>query len=81
MEKENNHQKNQENSRKTLKMDKHIVKDIHILKLNILGCNRTRAHCRSPCKQTGKRNSIKTLSTKKKNKSIDSSMESFPCGP
>jgi hypothetical protein len=37
--KENNRQKNLENSQKTLKMDKHIVKDIHILKLNILGCD------------------------------------------
>jgi hypothetical protein len=27
-----------ENSRKKLKMDEHILKDIYILKLNILGC-------------------------------------------
>ena len=29
----------QEISRKTLKMDEDILKDIHILKLNILGCD------------------------------------------
>jgi hypothetical protein len=39
MEKENKCQKNMKNSRKTLKMDEHILKDIHILKLNILGCD------------------------------------------
>ena len=30
----------QEISQKTLKMDEDILKDIHILKLNILGCDR-----------------------------------------
>jgi hypothetical protein len=39
MKRKNNFQKNLENSQETLKMDKHIVKDIHILKLNILGCD------------------------------------------
>jgi predicted metallo-beta-lactamase superfamily hydrolase len=38
-EKENNFQKILENSRKTLKIDEHILKDNHILKLNILGCD------------------------------------------
>jgi hypothetical protein len=40
MEKENNFRRNLKNSRKTLKMDEHILKDIHILKLNILGCDK-----------------------------------------
>jgi hypothetical protein len=40
IEKENHFQKkNLENSRKTLLIDEHILKDIHILKLNILGCD------------------------------------------
>ena len=39
MKNKNNCQKNLKNSRKTLKMDKHFLKDIHILKLNILGCD------------------------------------------
>jgi hypothetical protein len=30
-----------ENSRETLLIDEHILKDTHILKLNILGCDNT----------------------------------------
>jgi hypothetical protein len=41
MEKENNFQKILENSQKTLLIDGHILKDIHILKLNILWCDST----------------------------------------
>jgi hypothetical protein len=39
--KENNCQKNLENSLEALLMEEHILKDIHILKLNILECDRT----------------------------------------
>lgn len=39
---ENNCQRKLENSWETLKMAKHILKDIHILKLNILGCDSTK---------------------------------------
>jgi hypothetical protein len=42
-EKENNRQKSLENSRKILLIDEQILKDIHILKLNILGCDNGRA--------------------------------------
>ena len=40
-ENENNFKKNLENSRKTLKMAEHIIKDTHNPKLNILECDRT----------------------------------------
>jgi len=40
-ENENNFKKNLENSRKTLKMAEHILKDTHNPKLNILECDRT----------------------------------------
>jgi hypothetical protein len=36
---ENNYQKNSKNSRETLLIGKHILKDTHIPKLNILGCD------------------------------------------
>ena len=38
-ENENNFKKNLENSRKTLKMAEHILKDTHNPKLNILECD------------------------------------------
>jgi hypothetical protein len=40
MVRENNRQKSLENSRKILLIDEHILKDTHILKLNILGCDK-----------------------------------------